>query len=397
MADTCNPSRTTKQYLRTPIILVVGVTLALGTATALLRINAAAPSALTPLANHHGTLMILGFVGGAISLERAVALRKTWAYLAPGLIITGTLTLTVLTLTPTPSALTTTLNTVIPPPHSHLPTTLAGGLYATGFLILTITYYHLWLRRRDNAVLIQGLGSLSAIIAALLLARHLPTEIQVPYLLFFPIFTIIGERLELSLINHSPKSQPITALSLLTFFTLSFSPLYPQAALTATGLSLLALCGFTARVDVARHTLFQPAVARFSAAGILSGYVWLTIAALIWALTGPTTSGPLHETLIHAVALGFIMPMIFAHAPIIIPAITHRPLPYHPALWVPLIAMQLGLLIRFAIGITRNIEFMRIWGGTINAAAILAFALITLTSQTRRLPPPTTNDQSESK
>ncbi|BFO21058.1 hypothetical protein SHKM778_74460 [Streptomyces sp. KM77-8] len=34
----------------------------------------------------------------------------------------------------------------------------------------------------------------------------------------------------------------------------------------------------------------------------------------------------------HAVFLGFVMSMIMAHAPVILPAVLRRPLPYHPGL-----------------------------------------------------------------
>src|SRR5690606_4066665 len=44
-----------------------------------------------PLASaaQHGPLMVLGFLGTLISLERAVALRSGWAYLAPALAACG--------------------------------------------------------------------------------------------------------------------------------------------------------------------------------------------------------------------------------------------------------------------------------------------------------------------
>ena len=43
----------------------------------------------------HGLLMVLGFVGTLIALERAVALRQPWGYLAPALLGAGALALLV--------------------------------------------------------------------------------------------------------------------------------------------------------------------------------------------------------------------------------------------------------------------------------------------------------------
>lgn len=43
--------------------------------------------------NAHGPLMVFGFVGGAIGLERAVAVKKTWAWAGPAFHVLAVLTL----------------------------------------------------------------------------------------------------------------------------------------------------------------------------------------------------------------------------------------------------------------------------------------------------------------
>jgi hypothetical protein len=57
----------------------------------LLRIGWAVPSFAPGLALAHGPLMVAGFLGTLISLERAVALERRWAYLAPLLHALGAL------------------------------------------------------------------------------------------------------------------------------------------------------------------------------------------------------------------------------------------------------------------------------------------------------------------
>ena len=66
------------------------VALALGAAcilmglnAALLRLNLPAPIDRAELAALHGPLMLVGFLGTVIALERAVAARAPWAFLAP--------------------------------------------------------------------------------------------------------------------------------------------------------------------------------------------------------------------------------------------------------------------------------------------------------------------------
>ena len=69
--------------------------------------------------------------------------------------------------------------------------------------------------------------------------------------------------------------------------------------------------------------------------------------------------------------------MIFAHAPIILPAILGRTTsPYQPALYVLLLLLHASLLLR-VIGDLVGWWTGRQWGGLLNALAVLLF-LITL-------------------
>ena len=69
-------------------LLIVGGGLALlaGLDAALTLAGLPAPVGSPRLAALHGPLMVLGFLGTVISLERAVALRTTWSLLALSLI-----------------------------------------------------------------------------------------------------------------------------------------------------------------------------------------------------------------------------------------------------------------------------------------------------------------------
>ena len=68
-----------------------------------MRLGALAPVASTSLGTVHGLLMIYGFLGTAICLERAVALqsdgRRPWAYAAPLLTGAGGISAVVISLT----------------------------------------------------------------------------------------------------------------------------------------------------------------------------------------------------------------------------------------------------------------------------------------------------------
>jgi hypothetical protein len=68
---------------RIALLLPGGVALLLGLDAGLLLLGLPAPLRWSRLPDVHGVLMVLGFVGTVVALERAVALRRTWGYLAP--------------------------------------------------------------------------------------------------------------------------------------------------------------------------------------------------------------------------------------------------------------------------------------------------------------------------
>ncbi|MCB1238642.1 MAG: hypothetical protein KDB30_03070, partial [Tetrasphaera sp.] len=70
-------------HRRTWLLLPAGVSLLAGLDAGLLLLEVPAPVDAAHLPTAHGILMVLGFLGTLISLERAVALRSPWAYAAP--------------------------------------------------------------------------------------------------------------------------------------------------------------------------------------------------------------------------------------------------------------------------------------------------------------------------
>src|SRR5690606_635178 len=70
-------------------LLPGGLALLAGLDAALLLLGVPAPVTLDRLPLVHGPLLVLGFVGTVVSLERAVALRRWWAFGAPALLGVG--------------------------------------------------------------------------------------------------------------------------------------------------------------------------------------------------------------------------------------------------------------------------------------------------------------------
>jgi hypothetical protein len=336
--------------LRAPLLLA-GLSMFAGLDAALILLGVAAPVTTDRLPEVHGMVMTLGFVGTLVCLERAVALARTVGFLAPGLLGAGSLLL----LTPLP---------------------LAVGRVALvlGMLGMCAIYVPLWRRQRDDAVLVQALGSVLGLGAATMWLGGLEIAPMLPWLAGFLVLTIAGERLELARLAMGPAAGPtLVLLSTALLAATVASLLWPVAGCPLFGLALAALTGWLLRHDVAWRTIRAGDVTRFMAAGMLAGYFWLLVAASTWVLHGQALAGAAYDVVIHATFLGFTISMIMAHAPVILPAVLRRSLPYHRTLWLPLVLLHGSLALRLWLGDSLGAETAWQVGGILNVAALLLF------------------------
>jgi hypothetical protein len=76
--------------LRSPLLALGLASLFFGVWAGLVRFGWSLPTGRANLVELHGPLMVFGFLGTVISLERAVALRRPWGYAAPAGALLGT-------------------------------------------------------------------------------------------------------------------------------------------------------------------------------------------------------------------------------------------------------------------------------------------------------------------
>jgi hypothetical protein len=214
----------------------------------------------------------------------------------------------------------------------------------------------------------------------------------------FLLLTVAGERLELNRLLSPSRS------SRFAFFTAVASAagavvlagigfvrggsvvfLESGARFTSSGFDhALRLFGFSCAAtglwllsnDMARVAWKRPGLSRFMAVSLLAGYVWLTISGVLSIFHGAVVAGETYDAILHSFFLGFVFSMIFAHGPIILPAILERPLAFHPRFYVHLALLHAGLGLRL-VGDLTDLAWTRSWGGLLNAAAILLFLLST--------------------
>lgn len=355
-------------WTRLPFLLPGGLALLAGLDAALMLIGLPAPVDAARLPDVHGVLLVLGFVGTLIALERAVALGRRAGFLAPGLLGAGALLLL-----------------------APVPLTVGRSVLVAGTAALTLVYVPLWRRQRDDAVLVQALGAVLAVGAATLWLGGVPVSALLPWLVGFIVLTIAGERLELARLAMGPGAGTrLVLLSSAVVAAVVGSLLWPEVATPLLGLALLVLVGWLGTHDVARRTVRATGLVRFMAGSMLAGYAWLAVAGTVWLVAGPATEGTGYDAVVHAVFLGFTMAMIMAHAPVILPAVLRRPMGYHPALLVPALLLHGSLVLRLWVG--DGLGSATAWqvGGALNITALLAFVGVVVWLVARPRPRPST-------
>ncbi|HEX9455147.1 MAG TPA: hypothetical protein VGA27_12325, partial [Candidatus Binatia bacterium] len=141
--------------------------------------------------------------------------------------------------------------------------------------------------------------------------------------------------------------------------------------ITGAGLFLLAL--WLLCYDLAWQSLRQPGLPRFMARSLIVGYVWLAVGGLLWLWFAKFfAAGPVYDAMLHTIFLGFVFSMIFAHGPIILPAITGMKMPFHNLFYVHAIILHAGLLLRVG-GDLADSTWAQKSGGALNALAIVIF------------------------
>lgn len=331
----------------------------------LLRLGWALPSPVATLPAAHGPLMIAGFLGSLISLERAVALTTVFktrrVFLVPALSGLGALAL----------ILGATQNGAI-----------LIWLASAG---LTILFAALLRRHRVLFTWMLLAGAAAWFVGNGLWALGRPIHLAVWWWAGFLVLTIAGERLELSRITRlTPNQQKAFAVSaaiLAAGLFLTF--VRYDAGVRLVGLGELLLAAWLLRYDIARRTIRQTGLPRFTAACLLSGYVWLAAGGVFSIVFGGVSAGPLYGAMLHAVFLGFGFAMIFGHAPIIFPAVMQISLPFRPRFYIHLGLLHITLLLR-VVGDLAPSPPARQWGGLLNVIVLLFFLINTATAVQRK-------------
>lgn len=350
-------------WQRLPMLVLGFVSLVLGLLAGEARIGWSVPLPGPELIALHGPLMVNGFLGTLIGLERAVAIGQRLAYLGPVssaaavlLLIAGT------------------------------PITAVAALFTLGALGLIGSTYIAYRRQPELHTLTLLLGAGAWLVGNALWLGGASIYQLVPWWAAFLILTIAGERLELSrLLRPSPATHQVFAL-LITIMLASLAALSFQLPLAreALTLAILGLTAWLVRNDIAKRTISSHGLTRFMAVCLLSGYAWLAVAALIGLFTGGIFAVIAYDATLHAVFLGFVFSMIFGHAPVILPSVTRLAVPFHPLFYIHWGLLQLSLVLRVT-ALPAGWPEAHHLAAALNGIAILLFMVNTVSAVVRGL------------
>jgi hypothetical protein len=306
--------------------------------------------------------MVCGFLGTLISLEKAVALQKWWGYAGVLASAAGGIGLVAST-------------------HGTLP----RALFLLGSLGLVSMSAAVLARHRTDANACVLAGAVSWSLGCALFLLGWPVFAVAPAWMGFLLLTIAGERLELNrLLRPSRSSRAVFFLAVglaLVAIGLAgvgfaregsvvlferggrFSSLVFDRALRLFGLSCTAIGLWLLANDMARIAWRKPGLSRFMAVSLLAGYVWLTLSGVLSMLHGAVVAGETYDAALHSFFLGFVFSMIFAHGPVILPAVLSRTLEFTRGFYVPLALLHAGLVLRI-LGDLTALSWARPWGGT---------------------------------
>ena len=343
---------------RLPLLIMGFVSLAFGVLAGLARLGWGVPLPSAQLALLHGPLMICGFLGTVIGLERAVALGHRWAYASP--LLTGVGGVAILL---------------------GFPIYIGGSAMTLGSIVLLAGTTLIMLRQRELFMVTMALGAASWLAGNLLWLAGIPVSGVVALWANFLVLTIAGERLELSrFLPPSSGAKRVFKIILAALVVGGFLSV-AGTGIFIYGIGLLGLALWLLRQDIARRTVKEQGLTRFIAVCLLSGYVWLAAGSVMLLVAG-SLAGIAYDAVLHAILIGFVFSMVFGHAPIIFPAVVRVRMPYHWTFYLPLLLLHASLVLRLAGSGLRLPEWHNL-GGLLNAAALALFILSTISSVIR--------------
>jgi len=340
------------EFIKIPIVLLSFIGLLGGIISGLDRLGISIPVIQSDYSIFHGPIMICGFLGTLIGLERAIALNHKIWYFAPILSGVGGFLLIF-----------------------SVPQKLIAKIVITaGSLLFSLVSFEIIRKQRSLATTAMFLGALCWFGGNILWLTGVEISHLVGLWAGFLILTIAGERIELSRylsLSEGSKKLFIAIIGVVLIGSMVWV-IQMTPGQRISGIGLLLLAAWLLRKDIALHTIKKKGQTRFIALALICGFFWLSISGVLNVIFAGKTSGPYYDAVLHTLFLGFVFSMIFGHAPLVFPSITGVKIPFYKIVYSHLILLHASLVIRIIADIYTS-ALLRQWSGLFNGLAILLF------------------------
>ncbi|MEZ4768068.1 MAG: hypothetical protein R2844_06525 [Caldilineales bacterium] len=269
-----------------PLIVLAALALLAGLWAGLLRIGWGLPAFRLAAPMTHGPLMVCGFLGTLVGLERAVGLsgldsRHRWTFIGPAATGVGSLLLIL-----------------------GVGGALAVALIVVGSAVLALAMVVILRIHVALHAVVMLLGALAWLGGNLLwlFGRGIP-EVSLWWSGFL-VLTIVGERLELSRVLRQSRGKEAAfgvAVAVLLAGVLVSTVAY-DAGTRLAGAGMLLLAVWLLLFDIARRTVRKSGLIRYIAVALLLAYLWLAFAGLQRIHHGGLTVGLHYDALMHALS-----------------------------------------------------------------------------------------------
>ena len=357
------------QLVAVPAALILGLLAVVLGGLRLLTTQGIAATPLATLQAHHGELIVFGFLAPLILTERylgAIAFHLPRSIHAmPFLATLGGL----LKLCSWLSGA-TILNTL-------------GSISLTIAIVFYVYILNMVAKQSAQPLPFRymGLGAAALLAGALLNISRSPVGNPAFTLLLisFPIFTVIGERVELSRF----LSPTVFRRAQWGLWAVTLGSILLLLRITAVNSSYL-LIAWAIFLAIAVAPLVGPelTLVRMGRSGLYRYLGWHLIVAYIWLFAGLVIlavsheSYPLYDAGTHALAIGFVLTMIMAHAPVIAPVLLGMGAQETRLGFYPLILLSLSVLMRVTGHVLKAVGFpLPLLAGLSGMVALLAIIL----------------------
>jgi hypothetical protein len=189
----------------------------------------------------------------------------------------------------------------------------------------------------------------------------------------FLVGTMAGERLQFGKV---PNTTPIQLIWLVLGLLAGISVFSVDLESSSAALGMfLTFTGITNAVfDLPQRSSRSPLL-QFILTGLCLGYFWLVSGGLMWLASAYGFTFATRDAYLHAIFVGFAVGMLFTHAPLVFPALMRLRLPFHRAMYGPLILLQLGVAMRVLSGAAQWTNGIRA-GALLMSLALVGFALV---------------------